>query len=85
MPTPPDVGGIFDAIFGIAIVSIVVSLAIPIIIIGVVIWAIRRSSPPRRDPAEESLRARLAAGEIGQAEFLVRMRALHDGDDEAIT
>ncbi len=81
MPGP----GFFDAIFGITIVSILVSLAIPVIIIGVVIWAIRRNTAPRRDPAEESLRARLATGEIDQAEFLVRMRALHDGDDRDIT
>ena len=85
MPNPPDIDGIFNAIFGITIVSIAVSLAIPLIIIGVVIWAIRRSAPRRRDPAEESLRARLATGEIDQAEFLVRMRALHDGDDRDIT
>ena len=77
--------GFFDAIFGFAIVTTVVSLAIPIIIIGVVIWAIRRNTPRRRDPAEESLRTRLATGEIDQAEFLVRMRALHDGDDRDIT
>lgn len=81
MPDP----GFFDAIFGITIVSLLASLAIPLIIVGVVIWAIRRSAPRRRDPAEESLRARLATGEIDQAEFLVRMRALHDGDDRDIT
>ena len=77
--------GFFDAIFGITILSVLASLAVPLIIIGVVVWAIRRSAPKRRDPAEESLRARLATGEIDQAEFLVRMRALHDGDDRDIT
>ena len=77
--------GFFDAIFGITIFSVLASLAVPLIIIGVVVWAIRRSAPKRRDPAEESLRARLATGEIDQAEFLVRMRALHDGDDRDIT
>ncbi|HXG26243.1 MAG TPA: hypothetical protein VNL94_05225 [Candidatus Binatia bacterium] len=50
-----------------------------------IVWAIRRSAPKRRDPAEESLRARLARGEIDRAEFLVRMRALNEGDDEAVT
>lgn len=80
-----NIGGFFDAMFGFAIITTIVSLAIPIIIIGVVIWAIRRSTPRLRDPAEESLRTRLAAGEIDQAEFLVRMRALHDGDDRDIT
>ena len=77
--------GFFDAIFGITILGIVASLAVPLLIIGVVVWAIRRSAPKHRDPAEESLRARLATGEIDQAEFLVRMRALPDGDDRDIT
>ena len=81
----PDVGGFMDAVFFGTLVTILASLALPIIIIVVVIWAIRRSGPVRRDPAEEALRERLARGEIDQAEFLVRMRALHDGDDRAIT
>ena len=81
----PDVGGIMDTVFSITIITVVVSLLIPILIIGVVIWAIRRNAPPRRDPAEEALRQRLARGEIDQAEFLVRMRALHDGDDDSVT
>ncbi len=77
----PDIGGIMDGVFLVTIFSVVISLAIPLIVVGVVIWAIRR----RRDPAEEALRERLARGEIDQAEFLVRMRALHDGDDESVT
>ena len=77
----PDIGGIMDGVFLFTIFSVVASLAIPLIVVGVVIWAIRR----RRDPAEESLRERLARGDIDQAEFLVRMRALHDGDDRSIT
>jgi uncharacterized membrane protein len=81
----PDVGGMFDAIFGITIVGMLLSLAIPLVIIGVIVWAIRRNAPARRDPAEEELRTRLADGQIDQAEFLVRMRALHDGDDRSIT
>ena len=80
----PD-AGFFDGIMLVTIVSVAASLVIPIVIIGVVIWAIRRNTPARRDPAEEALRERLARGEIGQAEFLVRMRALHDGDDASIT
>lgn len=77
--------GFFDGFFLITMVSVIASLAIPIVIIGVVIWAIRRHAPARRDPAEEALRVRLARGEIDQAEFLVRMRALHDGDDKSVT
>ena len=81
----PDIGGIMDGVFLVTILSVLISLAIPLIIVGVVIWAIRRQSPRRRDPAEEALRERLARGEIDQAEFLVRMRALHDGDDDSVT
>jgi len=80
---PPDVAGLFDAIFGITVLSILETLAIPLLIVIVVIWAVRRAAP--RDPAEAALRQRLAQGEIDQAEFLVRMRALHDGDDPDIT
>ena len=80
-----DVGGFMDAMLLGTIITVVASFALPIIIIVVVVWAIRRNAPARRDPAEEALRARLARGEIDQAEFLVRMRALHDGDDRAIT
>jgi uncharacterized membrane protein len=81
----PDIGGIMDGVLLVTIFSVLVSLAIPLIIVGVIIWAIRRQSPRRRDPAEEALRERLARSEIDQAEFLVRMRALHDGDDETVT
>jgi uncharacterized membrane protein len=81
----PGFDGFMNGIFLTTIITMAVSLAIPIIIIVVVIWAIRRNAPARRDPAEEALRERLARGEIDQAEFLVRMRALHDGDDKAIT
>ena len=80
-----DFGGFMDGMVLFSIVTVIGSLAIPIVIIGVVIWAIRRNSPPRRDPAEQELRGRLARGEIEQAEFLVRMRALHDGDDSSVT
>jgi uncharacterized membrane protein len=80
----PELGGFLDAIFGITLITVLGTLLVPIIIIVVVIWAIRRSAPVRRDPAEEALRERLARGEIEQAEFLMRMRALNDGDDKSI-
>jgi uncharacterized membrane protein len=80
----PEFGGFMEAIFGITLLGILASILVPIIVIVAVIWAIRRSMPARRDPAEQELRERLARGEIGQAEFLVRMRALNDGDDKSI-
>jgi uncharacterized membrane protein len=81
----PDIGGFMDGVVLFTVITIIASLAVPIVIIGVVIWAIRRNALPRRDPAEQALRDRLASGDIEQAEFLVRMRALHDGDDTSIT
>jgi uncharacterized membrane protein len=76
-----DVDGFMGAIFGITIIGIVVSLLVPIAIIILVVWAIRRSAPARRDPAEQELRDRLASGEIDMAEFRVRLRALREGDE----
>ena len=61
-------------------VSLIVPLVTTLLIIGVVVWAIRRSMPPREDPAVRELRARLARGEIDTAEYEVRLRALR-GDD----
>jgi uncharacterized membrane protein len=81
----PEIGGFMNAIFGITLLSVLASLLIPLAIIVLIVWAIRRAAPARRDPAEQALRDRLARGEIDQAEFLVRMRALHDGDDKSIT
>ena len=79
MPVPPDITGIMDAVFGITILGIVASLAVPLIVMAVVVWAIRRQGP--RDPAEQALRERLARGEIDQAEFMVRVRALKEGEE----
>lgn len=58
----------------------VASFAVPLIITGAVIvlivWAVRRRSPKREDPAVEALKVRNARGEIDQAEFEVRLRSL---------
>lgn len=61
-------------------VSLIVPLVTTLLIIGVVVWAIRRSMPPREDPAVRELKARLARGEIDTAEYEVRMRALRGPD-----
>lgn len=60
--------------------SVIVPLVMTALIIGVVVWAIRRSLPPREDPAIRELKARLARGEIGTAEYEVRMRTLRGPD-----
>ena len=51
-------------------------ILITLLVVGVVVWAIRRSGPPREDPAVAELKARYARGEIDTAEFQVRLREL---------
>ena len=61
---------------GVTIASIVASLFVTVLIVvlilGVVVWAIRRAAPPQEDPAITELKARLARGEIDPIEFRVR-------------
>jgi len=72
-----DPQGIVDQVMGITLASIVGSLLatilVTVLILAVVVWAIRRSAPPREDPAVAELKARLARGEIDPLEFRVRM------------
>ena len=74
----------FD-LFGFMGPMLAVTLLVPLIttglIVGVVVWAIRRNSPRREDPAVEELKTRLARGEIDPVEYQVRMRALREADD----
>ena len=72
---------LFDFMGPIFLVSLLMPLVITGVVIGVVIWAVRRSTPPRESPAVEELKARLARGEISPGEYQVRIRALQDGDD----
>ena len=60
--------------------SLLLPLLMTVLIVGVIVWAIRRNSPRREDPAIEALKIRLARGEIDPVEYEVRLRALHDGD-----
>jgi uncharacterized membrane protein len=62
-------------------VSLIVPLVTTGLIVGVIVWAIRRSAPAREDPAIAELKSRLARGEIDPVEYQVRMRALRDGDE----
>jgi uncharacterized membrane protein len=65
-------------------VTVALSFIVPLIItgavIGVIIWAVRRSGPAREDPAVAELKSRLARGEIDPTEYEVRMRALRGRD-----
>jgi uncharacterized membrane protein len=75
---PVDPFGLFG---GMMVAILLVPLLTTILIIGVIVWAIRRVAPQRDDPAVAELKTRLARGEIDMAEYLVRMRALRDGED----
>lgn len=71
----------FGFVGGMLAISILVPLVTTGLIVGTVIWAIRRSAPAREDPAIVELKARLARGEIDPIEYTVRMRALRGGED----
>jgi uncharacterized membrane protein len=55
------------------LLSIVLTLAIPVAIVWLIVMLVRRSSAetsrPRYDPAAEQLRYRYARGEISEPEF----------------
>ena len=57
-----------------------VPIVTTVLVLGVVVWAIRRNAPAREDPAVAELKARLARGEIDPVEYQVRIRARRDGD-----
>ena len=64
----------------ITIGTLVASLGTTLLIVGLIVWAIRRATPRVSDPAEAELRRRLAEGEISPVEYEVRLRALRQGD-----
>lgn len=70
----------FGFMGGVIALSLIVPLVITLLVLGVIVWAIRRSGPAREDPAVVELKGRLARGEIDPTEYEVRMRALRDGD-----
>jgi uncharacterized membrane protein len=71
----------FGFVGGMIAISLIVPLLTTGLIVGVIVWAIRRSAPSRDEPAVAELKARLARGDIDPAEYQVRMRALRDGED----
>ena len=74
---PFDAGGFIGATI---VLAVIVPVVIMFLIIGMVVWTIRRSLPPREDPAVAELKGRLARGEIDTAEYEVRLRALRGLD-----
>jgi len=74
---PFDPGGFIGATL---VFTFVVFLVLTALIIGVIVWTVRRMLPPSEDPAVSELKARLARGEIDTAEYDVRLRALRGQD-----
>ena len=81
MRAMPDLDGMMTFIWQVTIASLLIPLVMGVLIIGVVVWTIRRNSVPREDPAVAELKARYARGEIELAEFQVRLRALTEEAD----
>jgi len=74
---PFDPGGFIGATLAFSLIVFLVTTGL---IIGVIVWTIRRMLPPSEDPAVSELKARLARGEIDTAEYDVRLRALRGQD-----
>lgn len=68
--------GIFDWFVPLMAASLLLPLVITGLVVGLIVWAIRRNSPPREDPAVAELKGRMARGEIDAAEYEVRLRSL---------
>lgn len=68
-----DVGGFVTLT---VILSLAVPLIITLVVIVAVIWAFRRAMPTGQAAAKEELRARLARGEISPSEYEATLDAL---------
>jgi uncharacterized membrane protein len=55
-------------------------LVITLLVVGVIVFALRRAIPPAEDPGIAELKRRMAAGEISPVEYEVRVRAIEKGD-----
>ena len=56
-------------------------IATTLLVVGVIVFALRRATPPAEDPGVAELKRRLAAGEISPVEYEVRVRAIEKGDE----
>ena len=72
--------GLFEWIVPFMAATLLLPLIITIIVIGAIVWGVRRNSSPREDPAVSELKARLARGDIEPIEYEVRLRSLLDRD-----
>ena len=71
----------FGFVGSVMLLTLLIPVITTVLILGVIVWAIRRAGPAREDPAVAALKARLARGEIDPLEYQVRMRALRGEDD----
>jgi uncharacterized membrane protein len=72
-----DPFGFFGPMF---VLTLAIPLVTTVLIIGTIVWAIRRSVPAREDPAVAELKARFARGEIDPAEYQARLETLQRDD-----
>jgi len=56
-------------------------IATTLLVVGVIVFALRRTIPPAEDPGVAELKRRLSAGEISPVEYEVRVRAIEKGDE----
>jgi uncharacterized membrane protein len=70
---PVDISGF---VMGTVLISLLIPLMITGIMLGIIVWAVRRTVPSGRDAAIRQLRDRFARGEIDQSEFDARMDSL---------
>lgn len=73
--------GLFEWFMPLMAATLLMPLVITIIVIGAVVWAVRRNSAPREDPAVSELKARLARGNVEPIEYEVRLRSLRQDRD----
>ncbi len=69
-----------DLALAIVAVTFLSILVITLLVVGVIVFALRRAIPPAEDPGVAELKRRMAAGEISPAEYEVRVRAIEKGD-----
>jgi uncharacterized membrane protein len=69
-----------DLALAIVAVTFLSILVITLLVLGVIVFALRRAIPPAEDPGVAELKRRMADGEISPVEYEVRVRAIEKGD-----
>ena len=80
MPTHWNASGRADGFIAKPWGPIILPLVITGLVVGVIVWTIRRSAPASEDPAITELKSRLARGDIDPAEYQARLDVLKADD-----